>query len=170
MVNQLTDVQIFQNLEKNEAKDLFDSCEFAQYEDDEKIISQHEMSTFLCGILEGEVEICIKDQQGKHILLATVTKGDICGEASIFMDVERTADVIAKGPVQIVTISRDKLISFVNKTPKAGLRIFAYIIFSLIHKLKGANKEILFEKESTVTTKDLEKLKGFFPPSIEDYL
>lgn len=141
-----------------------------QYEDKETIIAQHETSTFLCGILEGEVEICLKDQEGERILLATVTKGDIFGEASIFMDVERTADVIAKGTVQIVKMSREKLISFVNNTPKAGLKIFAYIIFSLIHKLKGANKEILFEKQSTVTAKDLEKLKTFFSPSIEDYI
>jgi len=170
LIKQLTEIQIFQNLDKKEVKELIDSCEFTQYEDKETIIAQNEMSTFLCGILQGEVEICIKDEDGKHILLATVNKGDICGEASIFMDVKRTADVIAKGTVQIVNISREKLINFVNKTPKAGLKIFAYIIFSLIHKLKGANKEILFEKQSTVTAKDLEKLKVFFPSTLEDYL
>jgi CRP-like cAMP-binding protein len=164
------EVRIFENLVQNELKDLFNSCEFLEYDDGETIIAQDEVSSFLYGILEGEVDIFIKSKEEERIRLGHVTQGDIVGEASIFLDVKRTADVVASGKVQVVKISREKIIQFVNSTPKAGVKIFGYIIFSLLHKLKGANEEILFEKQSTISAKDLERLKSFFAPTIEDYM
>jgi len=166
----LTKVRIFENLAEDELKDLFDSCEFLEYADGETIIAQDEVSHHLYGILQGGVEIHIKSKEGERILLGHVGQGDIVGEASIFLDVKRTADVTAKGSVQAVKISREKLINFVNSSAKAGVKIFGYIIFSLLHKLKGANEEILFEKQATISAKDLERLKNFFAPSIEDYI
>ena len=163
-------VRIFENLVKDELKDLFESCEFLEYADGETIIAQDEVSSFLYGILEGEVEIFIKSKDNERVLLGHVTQGDIVGEASIFLDVKRTANVIASGTVQVAKISQEKIIQFANSTPKAGVKIFAYIIFSLLHKLKGANEEILFEKESTISAKDLERLRSFFAPTIEDYI
>jgi CRP/FNR family cyclic AMP-dependent transcriptional regulator len=164
------EVRIFENLVKDELNNLFNSCEFLEYADGETIISQDEVSSFLYGILDGAVDIFIKNKEGERILLGKVKQGDIVGEASIFLDMKRTADVVAQGKVEVVKISREKLINFVNSSPKAGVKIFGYIIFSLLHKLKGANEEILFEKEATISAKDLERLKNFFAPSIEDYL
>jgi CRP/FNR family cyclic AMP-dependent transcriptional regulator len=163
-------VRIFENLVQNELEDLFNACEFMEYNDSETIIAQNEASSFLYGILEGEVDIFIKSKENERIPLGHVKQGDIVGEASIFLDVKRTADVVANGNVQVVKISREKIIQFANSIPKAGVKIFGYIIFSLLHKLKGANEEILFEKQSTISAKDLERLKSFFAPTIEDYI
>jgi CRP/FNR family cyclic AMP-dependent transcriptional regulator len=163
-------VRIFENLAQDELKDLSDSCEFLEYENGETIIAQDEVSHFLYGILKGGVDIFIKSKEGERILLGHVNQGDIVGEASIFLDVKRTADVLAKGAVQVAKISRENLIGFVNSSAKAGVKIFGYIIFSLLHKLKGANEEILFEKQATISAKDLERLKNFFAPTLEDYI
>ena len=165
IIEKLSGLQIFSNLSETETKELFESCDFYEYDDGEKIIKQDETSTFLCGILEGDVTIRTSGEGGRDIRLGRVHQGDIVGEASLFVDVSRTADVVADGRVEIVLVSRDKLMGFVNASAKAGVKIFGFLIFSLIRKLKGINQELVFEKESTVSAQDLERLKAYFTPA-----
>lgn len=170
IISKLSKLQIFASLSETETGELFASCDFYQYDGGEKIISQDETSTFLCGILEGEVDIMTLGEDKRAIRLGHVGKGDIVGETSILMDLKRTADVVADGHVEIVKISRDSLLSFVNAFPRAGVKIFAFIIFSLVHKLKGINREMVYEKESTVTAQDIEKLREYFKPVVDDFI
>jgi CRP-like cAMP-binding protein len=163
-------LQIFANLSLNEIDELFPLCEFSAYDNKEKIIRQNETSTFLCGILEGNVNVSSVSKDGREVRLGRVHKGDIVGEASLFFDVRRTADVIADGPVEIMKISRDNFIGYVNKFPKAGVKVFAFMIFSLIHKLKNINSELVFEKETTVTPEELDQLKKYFAPMVDDFI
>ncbi|RPJ09442.1 MAG: cyclic nucleotide-binding domain-containing protein [Spirochaetaceae bacterium] len=166
----LRTIQIFEALSEDEVQGLLGECEFVKYEKGETIIEQNETSTFLCGILSGEVDVFSSGEGDKDIRIGGVGQGDIVGEASIFMEMQRIADVKAKGEVEIVRISREKLIHFVNSLPKAGVKIFAFIIFSLLHKLSSVNRELVFEKESTVTAGDIERLKQYFAPTLEDYM
>jgi CRP/FNR family transcriptional regulator, cyclic AMP receptor protein len=170
LTEKLRCLQIFANLSLEEIDHLFPLCEFNAYDDREKIIRQNETSTFLCGILDGNVNVSSKSKEGREIRLGRVHKGDIVGEASLFFDVRRTADVVADGPVEIMKITRDNFIGYVNNFPKAGVKVFAFMIFSLIHKLKNINTELVFEKESTVTAEELNQLKKYFAPLVDDYL
>jgi CRP-like cAMP-binding protein len=170
LTEKLRCLQIFANLSLEEIDKLFPLCEFYEYKNKEKIIQQNETSTFLCGILEGDVNVYATSKEGREIRLGRVHKGDIVGEASLFFDVRRTADVVADGQVEIIKISRDNFINFVNGYSKAGVKVFAFMIFSLIHKLKNINSELVFEKESTVTPEELEKLKKYFAPVVDDFI
>jgi CRP-like cAMP-binding protein len=170
LTEKLRCLQIFANLSLEEIDKLFPLCEFYEYKNKEKIIRQNETSTFLCGILEGDVNVYATSKEGREIRLGRVHKGDIVGEASLFFDVRRTADVVADGQVEIIKISRDNFINFVNSYSKAGVKVFAFMIFSLIHKLKNINSELVFEKESTVTPEELEKLKKYFAPVVDDFI
>ncbi len=170
LTEKLRCLQIFANLSLEEIDKLFPLCEFAAYDDKEKIIRQNETSTFLCGILEGNVTVSSTSKEGREVRLGRVHKGDIVGEASLFFDVRRTADVVADGPVEIVKITRDNFIGYVNNFTKAGVKVFAFMIFSLIHKLKNINTELVFEKESTVTAEELDQLKKYFAPLVDDLM
>jgi CRP-like cAMP-binding protein len=166
----LKDVLIFQNFNNNELDDLVKICSFYEYDVDEVIVSQDEVSTYFFAILEGLVDVRIKSEDGEYIPVSEVKNGDIFGEAAIFMDVKRTAQIITKEKAKVARITRDDLIEFINQQPKAGVKMLAYIIFSLLHKLKRANRELVFEKESSITADDLDRLKKFFPKfSIDDY-
>jgi len=166
----MKDVLIFQNFNDSEMNDLIKICSFFEYEVDEVIVSQDEVSTYLFAILEGLVDVRIKSEDGEYIPVSEVRGGDIFGEAAIFMDVKRTAQIVTKETATVARISRDDLINFINKQPKAGVKMLAYIVFSLLHKLKRANKELVFEKESSITADDLDRLKKFFPKfSMDEY-
>jgi CRP-like cAMP-binding protein len=131
-------------------------------------VTQDTLSPYLYVLLEGNVNILMKGREGENIQVSEVQQGDVFGEAAIFMEVKRTASVVAHGTVQIVSITRDKLISFTNIYPRAGVKIYLFIILSLLLKLKRVSTELVFEKESTVSAKDLERLKSFFPKAMDD--
>lgn len=111
----------------------------------------------------------MKGSEGEDIMISEVNEGDVFGEAAIFMDVKRTASVVARGKVLIASIAREKLISFTNIFPRAGVKIYLFIILSLLLKLKKVSTELVLEKESTVSAKDLEHLRNFFPKALEDF-
>lgn len=166
----MKNILIFQNFNNDELKNLIKICSFFEYEVDEVIVSQDEVSTYFFAILEGLVDVRIKSEEGEYIPVSEVKSGDIFGEAAIFMDVKRTAQVVTKERAKVARITRDDLIEFINKQPKAGVKMLAYIIFSLLHKLKRANRELVFEKESSITSDDLDRLKKFFPKfSMDEY-
>ena len=166
----MKDILIFQNFNDNELDNLIKICSFYEYDIDEVIVSQDEVSTYLFAILEGLVDVRIKSEEGEYIQVSEVKSGDIFGEAAIFMDVKRTAQIVTKETAKVARITRDELIDFINKMPKAGVKMLAYIVFSLLHKLKRANRELVFEKESSITADDLDRLKKFFPKfSMDEY-
>ena len=160
---ELKDLLIFNQLSFIEIKKIAEICEVIEYRDADLIVTQDTESPYLYGILEGDVSIWVRGQDGENICVSKIHKGDIFGEAAIFLDMKRTASVVANGRVRIVSIYREKLFNYLNKNPRVGMKIYLYIIMSLLNKLKNANAELTLEKESTVSDKDLEKLKEFFP-------
>lgn len=145
-------------------------CDFIQYDDKEVIVKQKEIDEYIFGIIDGKVDIRLSGTENEEIAIGQIQKGDIFGEASMFMDTPRLANAIANGKVIIFKISRGNLVKYIDKLPKAGLKIFLFVIFSLLNKLKNTNAELIFEKESTVSAHDLERLKNFFPKNIEEML
>jgi len=170
LIEMLKKLLIFQSLSESAFNELYNYCNFLEFEDNETIVTQDTLSPFLYGLLEGNVNILMKSQENKDIHVNEVGTGDIFGEAAIFLDMKRTASVIANGSVKLASISREKLIGFVNKFPESGIKILIFIIFSLLHKLKRSSDDLVFEKESTVSADDLETLKKFFPPTIEEVI
>jgi CRP/FNR family cyclic AMP-dependent transcriptional regulator len=161
---------IFENLSEAHIIELFNFCNFLEYDDEETIVTQDTVSSYLYGILDGKVNVYMKSQENRDIQINVVNCGDVFGEAAIFLDMKRTAKVSAVGPVKLLSISREKLIAFLYRFPDAGIKILIFVIFSLLHKLKRSSVDLVFEKESTVSAQDLEMLKKFFPPSIEDVI
>jgi CRP-like cAMP-binding protein len=163
LTEELKQLVIFNQLSVAELKTISEICDVVMYKDKDLIVTQDTESPYFYGILEGEVSIWVKGQDGENICVSRIRRGDIFGEAAIFIDMKRTASVIANGNVRIVSIFRDKLFSYTHKYPRAGLKIYLYIIMSLLNKLTKTNTEFILEKESTVSAKDLENLKSYFP-------
>ncbi|MBN2536411.1 MAG: cyclic nucleotide-binding domain-containing protein [Spirochaetales bacterium] len=165
LAEELKHLLIFSHLSGTELTNISEICDVIIYYDGDLIVAQDTESPYFYAILEGDVSIWIKGQDGESICVSEIHKGDIFGEAAIFIDMKRTASVIAHGEVKIVSIFREKFFNFIHKYPRAGLKIYLYIIMSLLNKLKKTNVELTLEKESTVSAKDLERLKAFFPGS-----
>ena len=165
---ELKDTLIFQYLGNDELKPLLDVCEQWEYAPGEAIVTQDSVSRYLYLLLGGSVDIMVHGKEKENIRVSHIEKGDVFGEASIFMDVRRTASAVTKDTARIVSFSREAIFDYCNKNPRAGMKIFTFIIYSLLRKLSMINKDLAYERESMVTPEDIDNLKAMFPKTIDE--
>lgn len=160
---------ILQNLNASELKRFAKICEPRDYDALERLVEQDALGSDLHILLEGAVDISVRGQSGEDVRVSEVRKGDVLGEASIFMDLPRTASAIARSPCLVAAVSRDRLFAYCERNPRAGLKIFGFVIYSLLRRLGSTSRELASQRESVVTAADLEELGGF-PKSLGEML
>ncbi len=169
-IDELKNTLIFQALSVDELRKLVVVCEHFEYQKGETIVTQDSNSRYLYVILDGSVDVTVRGTGRDNVRVSTLRKGDVFGEASIFMDVKRTANVVAAEDLRLVAVSREHMLKLCGEHTKAGLKIFTYVIYSLLKKLSASSRELANELESGVTQEDLDKLKEMFPKTLEDML
>jgi CRP-like cAMP-binding protein len=170
-VGELSEAMIFQGLTKVELRELALAGEFRSYEADESIVGFNSQDATLYVIMDGKAIASMPSPDGENVIVGRLRSGDLFGETSIFTDLPHQALVYsASDELTLLALSRERLIPFINRYPRAGLKIFGFIIYSLINKLSFSNRNLAFEKECNVTADDLDDLSRLFPASMEDML
>jgi CRP/FNR family transcriptional regulator, cyclic AMP receptor protein len=170
LVKELKNSIILQNLSPKELKRFAKVCEPRDYDAGERLVEQDALGSDLHILIEGAVDISVRGKGREEVKVSEVHKGDVLGEASIFMDVPRTASAFARTPCLVAAVSRDSLFAYCERNPRAGLKIFGFVIYSLLRRLGSTSLELAHERESVVTSADLEELGACFPKSLEDML
>jgi CRP/FNR family transcriptional regulator, cyclic AMP receptor protein len=170
LMHELKNAIILLNLSARELKRFAKACEPRDYDAGEYLVEQDALGSDLHILLGGAVDITVKGEGGDEVRVSEVRKGDVLGEASIFMDLPRTANAVARGPCLVAAVSRDRLFDYCERNPKAGLKIFGFVIYSLLRRLGSTSRELAHEREAVVTAADLERLGACFPKSLEDIL
>jgi len=168
LIEELRNSLIFQSLSVEELKRVAGICEHWEYEDGEEVVTQDSVSRLLYVLLDGTVDVKVRGAEKEPVTVSAIQKGDVFGEAGLFMDVRRTASANAHGSIRLVSLHRDTFFTYCNENPRAGLKIFTFVIYSLLRKLGMASKDLALERESMVTPEDLERLKDLFPRSLEE--
>jgi CRP/FNR family transcriptional regulator, cyclic AMP receptor protein len=170
LIHELKDAIILQSLSARELRRFAKACEPRDYEAGEKLVEQDALGSDLHILLEGTVDITVHGKGAEDVRVSEVRKGDVLGEASIFMDLPRTASAVARGPCLVAAVSRDRLFAYCERNPRAGLKIFGFVIYSLLRRLGSTSRDLAQERESVVTASDLEELGACFPKSLEEML
>jgi CRP-like cAMP-binding protein len=170
LIKELGTTIILQGLKPRELKRFARICELRDYEAGEFLVEQDSLGADLHILLAGAVDITVRGGRGKEVRAGEVRKGDVLGEASIFMDLPRTASAAARVPCLVAAVGRDRLFEFCEANPRAGLKIFGFVIYSLLKRLGSTNRELAAEREAVVTAEDLERLGACFPKSMGDIL
>jgi CRP-like cAMP-binding protein len=170
LVRELSATLIFQDLSPRELRRFSRICEIREYDAGEVLVEQDTLGTELIVLLTGSLDIRLRGRDGSDLTVNTIQKGDVLGEASIFTKLPRTASAVAKLGCLVAFISREKLFAFCDRNPKAGLKIFTFVIYSLLKRLGATTRDLVAERESLVTREDLEALRASFPKSLEDML
>lgn len=111
----------------------------AGYKENEFIIKKGDLDREMYLILDGNVDVVIQKEKK---LVKTLQKGDIFGEMAFITGGERTADVIAKGPVELLKIDDRSLNNVKSKYPKIGAKIFYNMSRILSKRLKETTKDL----------------------------
>lgn len=147
----------FRFLSEEEMEELSSMCSLYNYHEGDIIIKQGEFDQSLFAIVKGSVKVTVDKEDGEAYI-CTMGDAEVFGEAGMFMRVERSANVICNEDSVIFKIERKDMLSFVKKHPHAGNKIFMIMIYSLLRKLKEANRELAYERNTDISQSDIDNL------------
>jgi CRP/FNR family transcriptional regulator, cyclic AMP receptor protein len=130
------------------------------YEADNVICLKGDVSDGLYIIREGQVEISVSSQEGKVIILGTLTDGDVFGEIALLDQSTRTANVVAKTDVTMYQLKPQDFTRVAQKFgQKEWMAITGYIC-ALFRSVTNNLEEAMFLDTSLRVAKTLLKIAG----------
>lgn len=147
----------FRFLDDEEMEELISACSLFNYHESEEIIHQGDFDQSLFAIAKGSVKVTVTKEDG-DAYICTMGDSEVFGEAGMFMRVERSANVTCLTDSIIFKIERKAMLEFVKKHPHAGNKVFMIMIYSLLRKLKEANRELAYERRTDISQSDIDNL------------
>jgi len=148
---------MFRSLSEQERQELWGIGETIMFDPEETIAHEGELSATFFIVLDGTVKVHV-DQQGRDVFVCNLGLGCTFGEASLFLKMQRTANVTAIDPVVVFKLTRNDLFGFIKKHPDAGNRVLLVIIHGLLKKLRDANQELAYERREDSDQEDIDAL------------
>jgi len=112
------------------------------FKDGEPIIKEGEVESTFYLIRSGQVQVFTTDKKdkSKRIELDTLGEGSFFGEVSMLTKMPRTATVVAKGDVEVMSLTGEKFLDIAKDHPTVKQVVEAYLkqrVMSTIKKLKA---------------------------------
>jgi uncharacterized membrane protein len=121
----LRSVKLFSLLDDTELASLAALFEERATKRGQLVFAFGEVGDSLFVLRDGAVELSVKDHSGEKIVLATLANTDVFGELSMFDHGPRSATAIAIEDSTLLSLHRDDVLRFVEKTPSAALDLLA---------------------------------------------
>ena len=150
LMSQIQKIRIFSCLNEEERHALLAISSILDFQAGETLVSQNEVGDALYCVLSGKVAVSIKDLHDKDVVISELERGEVIGEAAIFLSARRTASVSAATDTTVIRIKRENLLTFFRNYPQAGNKILTLIILSLLKKIRNTNEDLVLEKQSEI--------------------
>jgi CRP/FNR family cyclic AMP-dependent transcriptional regulator len=142
-VDLLQRVQLFRRLGFAETMLLSGICKIEHKPDGAVIIHQDSLGQALYILKEGAALVKRRDPiTNVEKELATLAQGELFGEMSLIDDQMVSADVIAKGPVELLVIPRKEFEALVAKNDKLAIKVYRCFCAALAERLRKANAKL----------------------------
>ncbi len=125
---------LFNNIKKQECRNLVKSMHPRHYKKNEVVFSSGDIGTSIVLIRNGSIEI-----KAANKLLAELVSGDFFGEVALIIDEPRTADAIACENSELIFFLRSDLEEWVKRSPKSGAQFMLNIAIVLAARLRHTN-------------------------------
>ena len=117
----LKEVPFFQLMDEQERAALAAALEVVRVAANQPLFNYGDPGDSIYIVRSGSVEIFIKDDTGKRIILETAAAGDYFGEISLLDGGPRTASVVVTDDLEAVRLDRPDLEQFLSRYPSAAL-------------------------------------------------
>lgn len=165
---QIRQIRFFNCLSEEQRSALLAISSIHDISAGDMILTQDGVGDALFFVLQGNVEVSIKDLYGKDVIISRLKRGEVFGEAAIFLSARRTATVVAASDTTVIRIRRSDLLSFFRNHPAGGNKILTLIILSLLKKIKITNEDLVLEKQSDIDFDYVDNLVQDFLTETED--
>jgi CRP/FNR family transcriptional regulator, cyclic AMP receptor protein len=136
-------VPLFRRLGFAETMLLSGICKIEQKPDGAVIIHQDSLGQALYILKEGSALVKRRDPvTGVEKELATLPQGELFGEMSLIDDQLVSADVIAKGPVELLVIPRREFETLTSQNDKLAVKVYRCFCAALAERLRKANAKL----------------------------
>jgi CRP/FNR family cyclic AMP-dependent transcriptional regulator len=136
-------VPLFRRLGFAETMLLSGICRIEHKPDKAVIIHQDSLGQALYILKEGSALVKRRDPlTGVEKELATLAQGELFGEMSLIDDQLVSADVIAKGPVELLVIPRREFEALTGKNDKLAVKVYRCFCAALAERLRKANARL----------------------------
>jgi CRP/FNR family cyclic AMP-dependent transcriptional regulator len=142
-VDLLQRVQLFKRLGFAETMALSGICKIEEKADGAVIIHQDSLGQALYILKAGAARVRRRDPlTGDEKDIATLSTGELFGEMSLIDDQLASADVIAKGAVELLVIPRRDFETLLSSNDKLAVKVFRCFCASLSDRLRKANAKL----------------------------
>src|SRR5262249_31517309 len=117
----LAKISLFAPLDDDERAVLAQAMVDRQVKPGEVVVRAGEPGDSMFIVVEGGVELSVKDRPGKKIVLHTPTAGEFFGELSLLDGGSRTATATAAEASSLYVLDREDMLQLFKKRPEAGL-------------------------------------------------
>ena len=157
-IEEFQKLSLFKFMSAAEILHIISESDLILFSDSEKIVNQGDIAQNILVIVNGTIQVNVRQESGKEVYICSIEEGEIFGEAGMFLRVRRTANVISLDDSVILSIPRTVLMDFIRDNPSTGNKLLLVIIHSLLKKLRGTNQELAFEKMVDVQIDELDSL------------
>jgi CRP/FNR family cyclic AMP-dependent transcriptional regulator len=102
---------------------LYNKTDTRTFKAGEVIFKRGEPGPWFACILSGRVRLCIRNGEGKELLLSTVERGEVFGERAFFDSSLRAGDAIAEEETTFTVITQDEFFPLLLSYPEAMFNI-----------------------------------------------
>jgi len=121
----LAEVPLFSLMDERELSALAEKIEEVNVEAGTPLFHAGDPGDAAFVVVEGEVEIFVKNATGDRMLLERATSGDLFGEISLFDSGPRLASAVVTAPLRALLIEREDLEQLVTARPSAAMDLLA---------------------------------------------
>ncbi len=140
---QLKKIPLLSGSDQAQLKLLAFTSEALKFSPGEHLFKYNDVSDSVYVILDGEVNV-VRDEDPENVTnLATIGKNNIMGEMGVFLNVPRTASLIAKEQVQALRIPANRFIKLVTHNPEIALEV-----------MRQLSKKIVVTSELAIESKN----------------
>lgn len=134
--------RLFDNLLPEELEMLGELCVAKRFKTTEVIFEKGDVGDSLFVMVEGEVEVLVREAGGGAVVLATLKAPDFFGEMSLIDKEYRSATVRAKTDCMLLQLSHENLHSFAKVYREGFTWVTVNIARVLSQRLREANRRL----------------------------
>ncbi len=151
LIRFLSEVELFENLTRNERKNLSQHLYERIYKEDEVVFKKGYPNVVMYIVKEGELQTFLDSKDGES--LKTIKPTDFFGEVGLFLEEERTATIVASKDSVLLGISKRDMNRFIDEFPRAGSKILRKLATVLCTHLINTNKTLTGKRDELIELK-----------------
>ena len=142
IVDLLIDIPMFDTLNSTALKIVSKYMNLMDFTRGETVFDEGDKGNYICFVASGSFNVLKKNELGKQVIIASLTRGRSIGEMAIIDDYPRSATIKAWANSTLVTLTREGLEQILDQHPAIGIKLLKEISRLLSMNLRRTSSQL----------------------------